>query len=29
MEQNKLIDGIYLGRFVLIEYDNDGLDGMK
>ena len=29
MEQAMLNDGIYLGRHVLIEYDNDGLDGMK
>ena len=29
MEQATLTDGIYLGRYVLVEYDNDGLDGMK
>ena len=29
MEQACLTDGIYLGRFVLVEYDNSGLDGMK
>ena len=29
MEQAKITDGIYLGRYVLVEYDNNGLDGMK
>ena len=29
MDQNRLSDGVYLGRYVLVEYDNDGLDGMK
>lgn len=29
MDQACLTDGIYLGRYVLIEYDDDGLDGMK
>ena len=29
MEQAKITDGIYLGRYVLVEYDDAGLDGMK
>lgn len=29
MEQGRPTDGVYLGRFVLVEYDNDGRDGMK
>ena len=29
MEQATLTDHVYLGRYVLVEYDNDGLDGMK
>jgi hypothetical protein len=28
MEQSIALDGIYIGRFVLIEYDDDGFDGM-
>jgi hypothetical protein len=29
MDQNRIADGVYLGRYVLVEYDDDGLDGMK
>ena len=29
MEKNNLIDGIFIGRHVLIEYDQNGLDSMK
>ena len=29
MEQSIISDGIYLGRYVLVEYDDNGLDGMK
>lgn len=29
MEKNKLSDGIFIGRHVLIEYDQNGLDSMK
>jgi hypothetical protein len=29
MDQNRTADGVYLGRYVLVEYDENGLDGMK